>query len=255
MVALEELGRGLFGCCLGLSWTNSLTQAASAHRLVYERVDLRVPVSRRVVLGATAASVLFVVVLASFVRGFWVGTSGLVLVALLAAMRHVETRQWPGNLVVELGKYVPTLACLCAFLVVYAATSGMAAAQREDCGWAAACGVGAACYALAGWAKLRTPGWADAQHLQLLIAERSYRGSAWSRALRRWVAARVSLCGALGAVSLWGEIVGGILFLWPEARLWVAVAMAAMHVGIFLFLGYFEPEWILLLFALAWVTG
>jgi hypothetical protein len=247
---LTAWGRGLFGCSLAMSWGGSMTQIVSAHRPVYARIDARALVPRTADLAsAAAASAVFAVALACFVRGFRLGTSALLIAALMAALRRIETRQWPGDLVVGLGKYVPALACLCGFLAAYAASSG---ANREACGWAAACGVAGACHALAGWAKLRTPGWAEARHIGALVAERSYRGWGWTRALRRWLSSRPRLCGLLGATAIWSEMIGGLLFLWPPARLSVALAMAATHAGIFLFLGYFEPEWILLLFGLAW---
>ena len=251
--ALGSWGRGLFGLCLALSWASSVTQLVSAHRPVYGRQDLRVALPRGLPLAAlAAASILFAVSLAGFIRGIWLGASGIMIVALMTGLRQFEIRQWPGN-IVDLGKYVPALACLCGFLIAYAAAAGQSAPRREACGWGAACGVAGACYALAGWAKLRTPKWADSKHLGMLIAERSYRGWSWARSLRRGLSVNPRLCGALAVVSLWSELLSGFLFLWPAARLSVAVAMGATHAGIFLFLGYFEPEWILLLFGLAWV--
>ena len=251
---LSSIGPLLFGGCLALSWINSLTHIASAHRPIYSRADFclawRWDPSTKT---AAALSVFFFIACAVFARGIRPGISGLAVFALLAAIRRIEISQWPDRIVVDLGKYVPTAAGLFGYLTAFW-LMWWRPSQRAACAWAAACGVAAASYALAGWSKHLTPNWASGKHIGLLIAERSCRGHGWARALRRGVSSRLAVCGWFATLAVWGEVIAGVLFLLPAMRVGVAIAMAALQAGIFILLGYAELEWVLLLFALSWAS-
>ena len=93
---------------------------------------------------------------------------------------------------------------------------------------------------------------ADAQaaaQAALLVAERSFAGPSWLQRLRKRVARTPWLCRITALYGFYGEFAAA-LFLFPVARWPVTLAMTAMQVGIILFLGYVEMEWILLMFAL-----
>lgn len=260
MVSAQALGQGLFALCLLHSWANSTAHVMYPHEQVYSSgfdLLLRRPTGRGLAL-ALIGTPLFVAATWAFFSAplplLWAG----LLLAMMAGVRHLERRVWHDEIVIKLGKYVPAAAALLGHSL---ARGGLLLldhppAEAEAAGWEAACGVLGGAFFLAGLAKLRETGfdWVRARHQALLIAERAYSGAPALRWLRRRVAATPWLCLAAGIYGFYGEFFG-LLFAVPWARWPVAIFSVALQVGITVLLGYVELEWLLILIALALLSG
>ncbi len=242
------IGTGLFAAALLLSWANSATHVVMSDRPLYmwgKRVlQGRVRLVRSGILALLSAGyVALVLAFSAGVHREWAAVG--VLVAM-AGIRRWEIAQWPGDLVVRLGKYLPAGLCLAAWLVGSSALawSGRPADEASRLGWSAACGAMGGAYLLAGIAKLREAGlvWARPGYQALLVAERAFAGPRPLRALRLAVARSPLASRSMGVVGLGLEL-GAVLLVVPEARPVVAGAVVALHVGFALLLGYVEPEW------------
>ena len=248
-----ELGRYLFVFCLWYSWCTSALLTVMSDRLPYTRgvrwrEILAALVRARVVI---ALSVGFAVASVAFARGYRQALAGVILLFLMAALRRLEVRQWPGNIVVGLGKYVPTAAALGGYLLGWILTADRPLPEREAWGWEGACGVMAGAYLLAGIAKLRESGssWISGVNIALLVAERSFTGPRPVQALRRWAVGQPWLCRFSGVYGLVIEL-AVVVFIVPELRWAVTVAIVLLQVAILVLLGYWELEWIVLTVAL-----
>ncbi|MDP2314655.1 MAG: hypothetical protein Q8P41_17255 [Pseudomonadota bacterium] len=149
------------------------------------------------------------------------------------------------------GKILPVVA-LAGWLV--AQVRGGPDADRNAV--EAACGLTAAAYALAAYAKLAGAGllWFDPDYLGLLLVERAVGAPAPLAALRLAVAEQPTLCVLLAGGALLTEA-SGALFVWAPARRPVALALLAMHAGIALLMGYVYVSWALVVVALAGFAG
>ncbi|MFT4976736.1 MAG: hypothetical protein ACI8S6_002641 [Myxococcota bacterium] len=175
------------------------------------------------------------------------------LLSMMAGIRQWEIGQWSYDIVVGLGKYVPTAAALLGFVVAVMISSVVAPdADAASIGWDAAAGVLAGCWGLAAIAKYRESGlvWAGGKNVALLVYERTYHGPRWLNRIRRAAAQNPLICVLSANVGLWGEA-AGMLFIFPSARWIVAIALAIFQLTILFLLGYVELEWILIMLAVA----
>ncbi len=257
---MNRLGLWLFAGGLVLSWANSALHVALPDRPLYamsaRMFKGRVSTLRLVTLGL--ASVGFVGLIALFLKQASPEWVALVILLVLLGIRRLEIIQWPDNIVVKLGKYVPSAACLLAWLIasVTLRWTGKPVEDARALGWQAACGVMAGAYVLAAIAKLRQSGfsWAHPRYQALLVAERAFAGPRWLRAVRLQAARSKAASTVIGFVGLFAEFLA-VLFIVPAARPWVIALVIALHLGFILLLGYFEIEWILVLVAVATLAG
>ncbi len=257
---MRSAGRWLFAVALFLSWANSATHVALSDRPLYIRT-MRVfqggaPVGKvATLLVATSAMVALII---AFVIGSHPEWSALGIVVSLALIRRFEIRQWPGDIVVRLGKYVPSAACLLAWLVSQPVLRafGFDTDSTRRLGWNSACGVMAGAYVLAAIAKLRESGWVwvKPRYQALLIAERAYVGLPIFRGIRSRAARSRSTSAVIGFAGFVSEFLA-IAFVVPVARPYVVALVVLLHAGFVILLGYFEPEWVIVIIAVTMLAS
>ena len=263
VTAMDPMAVGivLFGISLVLSWANSATHVLHAEKLVYDRwasVLLQRPSNQRgAVLGAL--TLVFVALTVGFCwqPGWTRHLCGWTLLGMMLMIRGWEIRQWNREIVVGLGKYVPTAAATLAYLLTHALVSGLAPSWNADAaGWQAGCGVMAGSWGLAAWAKYVESGlvWSSAGNVALLVRERSFMGPRPLVRLRRWVSGQRPLCLMAAYVGFWGEA-AGVAFVVPALRWPSAVFFTIFQIGIMVLLGYYELEWVMVMIALAALGG
>jgi hypothetical protein len=251
---MNAAGRWLFGLALVLSWANSALHVALPDRSMYapnRRTFRGLPALGRV-LPLVLASLVYVALVVAFLRGVAEEAAALLILAALASIRRVEIGRWPGDLVVRLGKYAPSAACLLAWLVGKLALGalGWSQASARVLAWNASCGVMAAAYFLAGIAKYREAGigWMNPQHQALLVAERAFAGPAVLRRMRLFIVRSRVMSRSMGIAGFVGEFAAAA-FVFPAARPAVLALIFSLHLGFVLLLGYFEPEWLAVMLA------
>ena len=256
---MAAVSMALFGLSMLLSWLNSTTHVLHAEKLVYNRwVTLlgERPGNRRwIVLGAL--TLVFVVLLSLFCTGIAEQPTGWAMLGLMLFIRGWEIRQWNRDIVVGLGKYVPSAASLLGYLVTSFLVGWLAPDwNARAAGWHAAAGVLAASWGLAAFAKVRESGmvWVSGANVAVLVRERSYMGPRPVARLRRAVSKMPWLCLASACVGFWGEA-AGMLFIFPDLRWGVAIASALFQIGITVLLGYWELEWIFIMLAVAGLSS
>lgn len=251
------LSGGLFSAALLVSWLGSVVHILGADRPISAMSPrmFRVPVRGAKVVAATLSTLLFFMCVASFATNRSRPAAAAAMLLLLAAVRGVERAQWPGDLVVRLGKYPPAGACLFGWLCGWSVACGLGRPDADALGWHAACGVMGAAYFLSAFAKLRASGadWMRWEYHALLIRERSFRGPHWLRSLRRNISTSKVACSAVGRGGLAIELLAAS-FVFPVARPFVGVSVLSLLAGFALLFGYFEPEWMLLVCALTAVS-
>lgn len=198
-------------------------------------------------VAAAAVTVVFALLLGWFVvRG---GQATMVaLAALLAAGAAVQGWQWPGDEGANGAVMLPGAA-----LVAMAVARGMVPPERRDrAGIDAAAGLVAACYLLAGVAKLGGSGWAwtSQANLGVHILAQGYGGLGELEPLRTWVAGSPVVCRALGVGTLVIEL-GAVAFLRPGLRAVWAIGALFLHVGISLLMGLHHYDWLFTVLAVA----
>ena len=223
----------------------SLREGLFALALLFAGLRPAVALRRDAGLGAgpIGAFLLLLALAALLFAGGWPRLGGSAALALILLARRRQFAAWPPGTVERLGAYDPAAAALLGHLVIWQLAPP---ARAEALSWEAGSGVVAATYGLAALAKLREMGlgWADPRAHALLLIERSGPGPIG--ALRAWVAHRPRLVGALAHLALLVEL-GGLLFVLPEARPAVALALLGLHAGFALLYGYWHPEWALVL--------
>lgn len=251
---MNAAGRWLFALALVLSWANSALHVALPDRSMYapnRRTFRGLPALGRVVPVALA-SLVYLALVVAFLRGIAEEVAAILILAAQASIRRIEIGRWPGDIVVRLGKYVPSAACLLAWLVGKFALRalGFSEASARVLAWNASCGVMAAAYFLAGIAKYREAGigWMNPQHQALLVAERAFAGPAVLRSVRLFVVRSRFVSRWMGIVGFVGEFAAAA-FVIPAARPAVLALIFAIHLGFVLLLGYFEPEWLVVMLA------
>lgn len=253
------IGPALFALALVASWGNSATHVVLSDRPLYAFTTnvMTMPIRTQRLAWAGVASVGFLAALWLWAASGWPRLGAAAVIAALLAIRQVETRQWPGQMVVRLGKYVPAASCLTGWLIVVTLTRtlGWDEPRSVAAGWEAAAGVMAALYPLAALSKLKLTGWRwmRAEHHALMIAERAYTGPMWVRRARSAGSRSWAVCAFVGTFGLLSEFACAA-YIFPDARIAVTATVLALHAGIGLFLGYFEPEWLLVMIAIAAIT-
>lgn len=255
-----SLGLGLFLAALGVAWINCALHVLFADQPLYSAPASAVrrrPAGSKLV-GIGLSLVIFTGGAALWLNGMTEIPGAVLLLALMAAIRVWEVRQWPGDTVIRLGKYAPASACLAGWLVgrVVAGSVGLSDEEARRVGWEAAAGVMAATYVLAAASKLRRTGlaWMAGGHQALLIAERACSGRAIVRSVRRRVAGSTRVCRLIGVFGFASEVLFG-LYIFPDLRLGLTVVVLGLHAGIAVLLGYVEPEWWFVMMAITTLTG
>jgi len=242
----------LFGVCMLLSWGMTVSHLLSRGASIYTdgpfRAFRRPGVPRAVaLLGGT---LVMLGAIASFV--LWQSSvAAVIFLVVLGLYRQWERSQWPGDIVVNLGKYVPTATVLVAFLLGRWVAMALSVEDPDHLGWQAACGAMGATFTLAALSKWKEAGaaWFRGTGLQLLISERAWLVPEPVRGLRAAFGASPRLCTAM-SIGAFGLEAFGFLFGVPQLR-WVFFGLAAtMLLGFWILLGYWEIEWGLVVLAL-----
>jgi hypothetical protein len=244
----EEVGRWFLAVGVLLSWVNSATHVALPDRPLYMRSRRifkgRIPHLKALILGLGTLAMLTLV--GFFLTRRFPEATAFGIIALMIAIRRFEIRQWPGDIVVRLGKYVPAGAALTAWLVTQpiARVLGVSVERAHALGWHASCGVLAGAYVLAAIAKLRESGWVwmHPRYQALLVAERAYYGPPALRGFRAWIAGSKRASTVVGVVGLFGEI-AAVGFLVPALRVPILAFVLLLNFGFWALLGYLELEW------------
>ena len=84
----------------------------------------------------------------------------------------------------------------------------------------------------------------------LLLAERAYIGNPLFKAIRRELVQHPLALRTIGFLGVFVEM-AGIIFCFPEYRMAYAVIINLLLLGTIVLLGYYEPEWMLIIIALA----
>ena len=247
----ELVARLLWGLGLMLSWWISMTWIVHTDDMLYNRGvlgNLLLDARRRRFIPAT---LVYVACVSCFVFQWMEWVAGCATIACVLWIRHKETQLWSGNLVVRLGKYAPSAACLLVYLVGYA-LAPLFGMSSSGLGVDLACGALGAAWCITGWKKLQLSGvrWMSTRSIGLLIAERAYIGPPILRSLRRGIVRSPALLLAIGIIGIVVEL-AGIAFCFPSLRLTYAITIDVFLIGIALLLGYTEPEWVVIILALA----
>lgn len=252
-------GLALFCIALGFSWANSAGHVLLADRPIYAGTarDLVQPTAARRIGVFVAASAVFAGTVWAWAGSDWPKIGAVLVLGILFGVRQVETRQWAGDTVVRLGKYVPAAACLLGWLVAATILGwlGYSEAEAHAAGWEGAAGVMAALYPLAAVSKVKLTGWRwmKPHHQALLIAERAYSGPRWVRAARKAAGRSVRVSTFVGTFGLLSEFACAA-YVFPDLRVALTATVIALHAGILLLMGYVEPEWLLVMIAITWIT-
>jgi hypothetical protein len=181
--------------------------------------------------------------------------TGGVAVAMLYLVRRFEQRGWSDINVKTLGTYSPSAACMMALLL------GDLLYQQMDIGdaqlgWDISAGILAASWLLCGVNKLRQSGlaWMGSHNIALLLAERSYLGPPIGRSLRKFALRRPGFLVMVGVVGLVLELLA-VFFCIPDLRWGFAIAVALFMLVNYILLGFIEPEWGLVMIAVAAGSG
>ena len=259
MRARPKLGR----LCLGLSLLATWATVART----FGRGGLPYPhgISALVDLSAlstgTAGLVLgglFVGASAAFVWGWRPLRSAVVAAALLALAAHLQSAQWaPGSHQANRAVVLPG-AALVAYAVagLLARRQGRSAAAVDAVGIDAACGVAAACYAIAGGNKLLSSGlgWASDANLSMHMMVHSFGSAPGLGPLRQAVATTPWIASVAGTGTMLIEC-GFAFFVAPRLRRPLAAAAVAMHLGIGLAMGLHHYDWMFFALGLGLLGG
>jgi hypothetical protein len=182
----------------------------------------------------------------------WTGGAA---VAMLYLVRVFEQGGWSGITVKTLGVYSPSAVCMMAILLGDLLFQRMGVGDAQ-LGWDISAGILAASWLLCGVNKLRQSGlgWMGSHNIALLLAERSYLGPAIGRSLRKFALCRPRLLVMVGVVGLVLELLA-VLFCIPDLRWGISIAVALFMLMNYLLLGFIEPEWGLVMIAVAAGSG
>lgn len=254
---LLDGGRILFGFCLMLSWANDTWHWVSPDEMPYSygMAARRAPFPMKRLVPALLASVVMASLVFAFVirwNQLWVAAA---ILAIMFGIRQLEVRTWDAPIVVKLGRYVPSAACLLAYLTVQLVVATDDPALAERYGWEGACGVMGASITVAGLEKFLRSGtaWFGHRGLGLMLAERTVLGPKPLRQLRAWIVASPALTATASVVGNVGEVFG-FIFWFPSIRWFAGPFLVGMLGTIVLLLGYVEFEWLLVFVALTLMT-
>jgi hypothetical protein len=181
-------------------------------------------------------------------------TGGMAM-AMLYWVRAFEQGGWSGTIVKTLGVYSPSAVCMMALLLGDLLYQQMGLGSARN-GWDISAGILATSWVLCGVNKLRQSGfsWMGSHNIALLLAERSYLGPAIGRSLRKFALRRPRLLVLVGVVGLMFELLA-VLFCIPDLRWGFSIAVALFMLVNYLLLGFIEPEWGLVMIAVAAGSG
>ena len=247
----ELLARMLWGIGLMLSWWISMTWIVHTNDMLYNRSVLGrlfFDKRRRAFIPAT---LIYALCVGCFVFEVFPFASVCAVIGWVLWIRHREKKLWDGNLVVRLGKYAPSAACLLVYLVGTAIAPWIGL-DAHTLGIDLACGALGGAWFITGWKKLQLSGirWMSKESIGLLIAERAYIGHPTLRRMRRGIVRSPALLLFIGILGIAIEL-AGLAFCVPSLRLTYAISIDIFLVGIAILLGYVEPEWVIIILALA----
>ena len=242
----------LFSFCMLLSWGMTLSHLVARGAPIYTEGPLAVarqpgPV-RAAMLTLGTLAILACAVGFGLHQADWAGIGFLVV---LGVFRQWERSQWQDDIVVQLGKYVPTATVLVGFLGGRGVARWMGLDEPDDVGWNVACGAMGSTFTLAALSKWKEAGaaWFQGHGLQLLISERAFLVPQPIQGVRAWFGASPRLCTAMSAGAFLLEAFG-FLFCVPQLRWAFFAGAATMLLGFWILLGYWEIEWGLVVLAL-----
>lgn len=248
------IGRYLFVFCLFLSWLNSLVHIIQSKEMVYTRgvqPKLTAPAWR--ILGPMTALYLFFCGLFCF--AIFELLSGIAIMVCIYWIRHWEISLWRERIVVDLGKYSPSGTCLFFYLIAYV-IAPIFELHPQKAGVEVACGITAAAWILSGWKKLEISGlkWISSNTMGLMLAERAYIGHPVLRAIRRFCVSHNWILFTISFMGVFLELLG-IIFIFPELRLYYAIIINVLLAATYVVLGYIEPEWMISIIALTLMSA
>ena len=244
------IGRYLFGFCLFLSWLNSMVHILQSKEMVYSR-GIQARFSSPALYKLLPASLVFLVTCVAFCLEYFELISGLIIIGGIYWIRRWEISLWRERIVVDLGKYSPSGTCLFFYLLGYG-FAPIFDIDPQKVGLEMACGVLASAWFLSGWKKLELSGikWISSKTTGLMLAERAYIGPPILRSIRRFCLQYRPLLFTIGFLGLFLELIG-IMFIFPEFRIYYAIIINILLILTAVLLGYFELEWMLAIIALA----
>ena len=244
------LGRYLFGFCLFLSWLNSTVHILQPQEMVYTR-GMQAKFGGRAWKRLLPAWLIFIPTCIIFSLAHFELVTGILILALIYWIRHWEISLWRERIVVDLGKYSPSGTCLFFYLIGYA-VGPYFDLHPQIVGLELACGVTASAWILSGWKKIEISGWKwiSSKTMGLMFAERAYIGHPVLRAIRRFCYESKFISFTVAFFGVFLELLG-IMFIFPELRMYYAIIINIVLILNTFLLGYFEPEWMISIVALA----
>ena len=245
------IGRILFAICLALSWMNSVTHIIQSDEMVYTRGMQARVWHKSAWKYLFPTSIIFLLLCVAFTIEYFEVLSGVLIIAMIYWIRRWEISLWHNNIVVRLGKYSPSGSCLFVYLI--GCIIGPYFDQDPQAlGLEISCGALGAAWFLAGWKKIEYSGlqWMSRQTVGLLIAERVYIGHPLARGIRKQILKHPILLTIIGVLGLVLELIGPV-FCFPELRMAYAIIINLLLAGTTFIFGYVEPEWMLIILALA----
>ncbi len=244
------LGRYLFGFCLFLSWLNSTVHVLQPQEMIYTR-GTQIKFTSSAWKQLLPAWLIFVPACIIFSLAHWELASGIVILACIYWIRHWEISLWRERIVVDLGKYSPSGTCLFFYLIGYALAPYFDL-NPQLVGLELACGVTASAWILSGWKKIEHSGlkWISSKTMGLMFAERAYIGHPILRSIRRYCLYHKSFLFLIAFMGVFLELLG-VMFIFPDFRMYYAIIINILMIFTAFLLGYIEPEWMISIVALA----
>lgn len=246
--------RAFFAAGLFMAWL-SYNDVLSVDGLPYPRgLAAWVDLSWLVTPGAVAVqTAVFVAALFAWATRRSPEVAAAVLSVLLIVAEQLHMSQWDEDIGGNKAAVLPAAAMIgWVVTAAWARRRGRSADEAEVLGYEAACALAAACYFLAGAAKIDASGlmWASGSNLALHITVHAYNGVAWLMPFRLAVAEHLWLCTIFGVGTLIVEC-GYVFFLVPWMRKPLSIAATGMHLAIGLVMGLHHYDWMFVEIGLA----
>jgi hypothetical protein len=256
-MTLYWTGRYMFGFCLALSWVMSSWHVLAPEEMPYSYglAAKRARFDPKAIAIVLVGTLLYMPLVLAFTLRWSDLPAAIGIIAVLGVLRQVERATWESDVVVELGKYVPSIASLSGYVFVYLVASTDDPWALERYAWEGGCGVMAAAMCVAGIEKwlLGSTRWFTNNGLPLMLAERAHLGPPFLRWVRAQLLRVPRISAILGGLTNIAEV-GAILFAFPMLRWPMFLYCEIMLGGIAFILGYFELEWLFVFAALTFLT-